>query len=202
LTSNIKETVLQAYHGAATIQYMKEKHQWPSDTFASIDWPVIALSLAKLPAPQRVKHSKLMHSWIPVKTRTARYEKSTDNICPLYNLVPETQDHIFCCQNVEALKHRTAAWTQCLETIRITGKTNRHILDVFDSCGTQFLQLPPRQIPYISLPLHEILRPNFDAAVADQESIGWNFIFRGIIASTWGKLQNQYIQDIEKPKSR
>jgi hypothetical protein len=98
--------------------------------------------------------------------------------------------------------HRIAAWTQCLETIRITGKTNRHILDVFDSCGSQFLQLPPRQIPYISLPLHEILRPNFDAAVADQESIGWNFIFRGIIASTWGKLQNQYIQDIEKPKSR
>ena len=202
LTSNIKDTVLQAYHGAATEKYIKEKYAWPSATFDCIDWPAIDLSLAKLPSPQKVKHSKLMHSWLPVKTRTARYEKSTDNICPLCNLVPETQDHVFCCQNEDAVRHRISAWTQCLETIRITGKTNRHILDVFDSCGSQFLQLPPRQIPYISLPLHEILRPNFDAAVADQESIGWNFIFRGIIASTWGKLQNQYIQDIEKPKSR
>ena len=202
LTSNIKDTVLQAYHGAATIHYIQEKYQWPPNSFDRVDWPAIGLSLTKLPAPQRVRHSKLMHSWLPVQTRTARYDKSTDNICPLCNLVPETQDHLFCCQNAEALANRTNTWSQCLETIRTTGKTCRHLLDAFGANGSQFLQIPPRQTPYITHSLPALLQSKFDAAVADQVSISWKFIFRGIIASAWGHLQEQYIHDIEKPKSR
>jgi len=143
-----------------------------------------------------------MHSWLPVQTHTARYEKSTDNLCPLCQLVPETQDHIYCCQNPEAILHRVSAWHQCLESIRTKGKTCRYILDAFDTFGSPFLQLPQRTVPYIAVPLPGRLTPLYSTAVTDQTSIGWNYLFRGIAASSWGPLQALYMKDFEQPTTR
>jgi len=89
LTSNIKASVLDAYHGVATETCLFQKYKWALEIFTSINWPAIAMTFGKLSPLQRVKHSKLMHSWLPVQTPTARYAKSTDNLCPLCQLVPE-----------------------------------------------------------------------------------------------------------------
>ena len=199
LTSNVKNTLLEAFHGVATVQYLKEKYKWPNDVFSQIDWPAIGTVFGKISTPTRVKHSKLMHSWLPVMTRTARYTRSADNLCPLCLTVPETQDHIYCCSSPDATKHRAAAWQCCLETLRTKGKTSRHILDAFDSGGTIFLQLPPRPVLYTTRPVPAILTTSFGSAQAAQDDIGWQYIFRGFISQEWGTTQALYSHHIEKP---
>jgi hypothetical protein len=199
LTSNIKASLLEFYHGAATEKYLLEKYQWSQEAFISIDWPAIGVVMERLSTLSRVKHSKLIHSWLPVMTRTARYAKSTANLCPLCLAVPETQDHIFCCSSPVAIKSRVAAWHSCLETIRTKGKTSRHILDAFDSGGSVFLQLPPRPVKYTISPLPVIISTSFSSAQAAQEEIGWRYIFRGFLSNAWGATQDLYTQHIEKP---
>ena len=134
-------------------------------------------------------------------TRTARYTKSTDNLCPLCLTVSKIQDHIFCCSSPDATKHRSAAWQCCLETIRTKGKTSRHILDAFDSGGISYLQLPPRPVSYTTRPLPAVLTTSFISAQAAQFDIGWKYIIRGFISQVWGTTQDLYSSHIEKPKA-
>lgn len=199
LTSNIKASLLESYHGTATEKYLREKYHWYQETFNSIDWSAIGAVIGKLTTPSRAKHSKLIHSWLLVMTRTAQYAKSTANLCPLCLAVPETQDHIFCCSSPDAIQHRVPAWHRCLETIRTKGKTSRHILDAFDSGSSLFLQLPPRPIPYTTFPVPAIISPSLSSAQEVQHEIGWKNLFRGFFSRTWGATQELYTQHIEKP---
>ena len=197
----MKAALLEAFHGGTTVKYLQEKYKWSQVVFSQIDWPAVGTILGKISTPTRVKHSKLMHSWIPVMTRTARYSKSPDNLCPLCLTIPETQDHIFCCGNKDAAKHRSAAWQCCLETIRTKGKTSRHILDAFDSGGTPYLQLPTRPVPYTTRPLPAMLTTLLLSAQTAQSDIGWQYVFRGFISQVWDTTQELYARRIEKPKS-
>jgi hypothetical protein len=83
LTSNVKRALLEAFHGGATVKYLLEKYKWSQEVFSQIDWPAIGTVFGKISTTTRVKHSKLMHSWIPVMTRKAPYTKSIDNLCQL-----------------------------------------------------------------------------------------------------------------------
>ena len=66
ITSNVKTTLLVAVHGGATVKYLLQKYKWTQEVFSQIDWPAIGTVFGKISTPTRVKHSKLMHSWIPV----------------------------------------------------------------------------------------------------------------------------------------
>jgi hypothetical protein len=166
--------------------YIMQKYSWTETHMALIDWRALTQALNRK-RDKEVALVKLLAEVTPTATLTNRYGSSPSSKCPRCLTDDETIDHVIRCSSDECQKWRGALLTH-LRLICITSLHSRlALVDVLLaglSCWFNHAQLDCTDYPES---LHSLIN--------DQNTIGWNQIFRGRMVTAWATLQQQSLND-------
>jgi hypothetical protein len=162
--------------------YIMRKYSWTESQMESIDWKALTRALNRT-RDKEVALVKLLAEVTPTATRMNRYHGSTSPKCPRCLTDDETIDHVIRCLSDDCQKWRAALLTH----LRVVCTTALHsrlalvdlLLDGLQ-CWFQHEQLDCAAYPAT---LHSLIKA--------QNSIGWNQLFRGRMATEWATLQQQ-----------
>jgi hypothetical protein len=153
---------------------------------ALIDWQALTRALNRK-RDREVALVKLLAEVTPTATLTNRYGRSPSPKCPRCHTDDETIDHVIRCSSPACHQWRAALLTH----LRLVCTTSLHsrlaLVDVLLAgldCWFNFTQLDCNDYP---VSLHTLIN--------DQNTIGWNQIFRGRMVTAWASLQQQSLYD-------
>jgi hypothetical protein len=151
-----------------------------------IDWNALTQALNRN-RDREVSLVKLLAEVTPTAMLTHRYGRSSSPKCPRCHTDDETIDHVIRCSSAECQQWRAALLTH----LRLVCTTSLHsrlaLVDVLLaglSCWFNHTQLDCNDYP---ASLHTLIN--------DQNTIGWNQIFRGRMVTEWAALQQQSLSD-------
>jgi hypothetical protein len=160
--------------------YIMRKYSWTDAHMELIDWKALTQSLNRK-RDREVALVKLLAEVTPTAMITNRYSGSQSSKCPRCHTDDETIDHAVCQQ-----------WRAALLThLRVVCTTSLHsrlaLVDVLLdglTCWFNHEQLDCNDYP---ASLHTLIN--------DQNTIGWNQLFRGRMVTAWATLQQQSLFD-------
>jgi hypothetical protein len=166
--------------------YLMRKYSWTEAHMALIDWKALTRALNRK-RDREVALVKLLAEVTPTATLTNRYGRSPSSKCPRCHTDDETIDHVIRCSSIACQQWRAALLTH----LRLVCTTSLHsrlaLVDVLLaglSCWFNFTQLNCHDYPSSLHPL-----------INNQNTIGWNQIFRGRMVTDWASLQQQSLAD-------
>jgi hypothetical protein len=166
--------------------HIMRKYSWTEAHMALIDWKSLTQALNRNRA-REVALVKLLAEATPTATLTHRYGGPKSPKCPRCHTDDETIDHVIRCSSDDCHQWRAALLTH----LRLVCTTSLHsrlaLVDVLLaglSCWFNFEQLDCHDYP---ASLHTLIN--------DQNTIGWNQLFRGRMVTEWAKLQQQSLVD-------
>jgi len=166
--------------------YIMRKYSWTVAQMELIDWQALTQALNRK-QDKEVALVKLLAELTPTAKITKRYGRSNSSQCPRCQTDEETIDHVIRCPAVACQQWRSALLTH-LRLICTTALHSRlALVDVLLdglSCWFQHEQLDCTKYPDS---LHKLIK--------DQNSIGWNQLFRGRMVREWASLQQQSLWD-------
>jgi len=124
-------------------------------------------------------------------------------VCPRCLITAETNAHVYCCQNSEALKQRTKNWGE-FQAQLTKMKTAVLIQQVWAIHLRPLLQLPPSTaiLEHILIHTHGDVSFFLRAAIAEQNEIGWDKLLLGMGTTFWQSLQQHIDANNDKPPDR
>ena len=200
LTSHPHRSVLEHWYEAEAKQYLQTRHGFPTEVFSSIYWRSMRYALKKFTAHRRATAVKAIHRHLPTQAKLFQQGRVVmSSVCPRCVQSDETNSHIYCCPNADALKQRKADWgllwkeLHRARTATIISQTWRHYLHSLLGLplGTDFVDT----IPKVYGETEHLLQQ----AVTEQNKIGWEKLLVGMASTTWHTLQS--FIDSNNPKA-
>lgn len=124
-------------------------------------------------------------------------------LCPRCLSAPETNAHVFACTNQEATKQRLADFGEFQKAL-----TKLHTATVIQRIWATHLRhilaLPPADdlLDHVTITTHDEVSFFLQAAIEDQERIGWHKLLVGMGSSFWRSLQHAVDSSNPRPPSR
>lgn len=168
------------------LEYIQRKYSWTDSQMALIDWKAMTQALNRR-RDKEVPLVKLLAEITPTATITKRYGCSTSSKCPRCKTDDENIDHVIRCSDAACQKWRSALLTHLRLICTTTLHTRLALIDVLLAglhCWFHHTQLECHLYP---ASLHKL--------ITDQNSIGWNQLFRGRMVKEWATLQQQSLSD-------
>lgn len=124
-------------------------------------------------------------------------------LCPRCLSAPETNTHVFACPNQEAVKQRLADFGEFQKAL-----TKLHTATVIQRIWVtqlrQILALPPAAdlLDHVTINTQDEVSFFLQAAIEDQERIGWHKLLVGMGSTFWKSLQHAVDRGNPRPPSR
>jgi hypothetical protein len=166
--------------------HIMAKHSWTEAQMSLIDWKALTRALNRR-RDKEVALVKLLAEITPTATLTTRYGTSTSSKCPRCHTYDETIDHVIRCPAAECVVWRSALLTHLRQVCTTSLHSRLALVDVLLDgllCWFQHEQLDCAKYP-----------PSLHSLILDQNSIGWDQIFRGRMVTRWAILQQQSLYD-------
>ncbi len=184
ITGNHKLHIREASLLPPLRTYIQQRNSWTDTTWDLVDWTSHGRCLSTYPKSQQLTLTKFLHRWLPVGHQLAKLNSTNPSACGACNAADETDDHICQCPQEEANTLRTTARTALIKSLNSCGTdpTIRTLLtygigEWLDQHTKHVDMEPPEEHPF----RYELL-----TAIAAQNEIGWDQIFRGRLAHAWG----------------
>jgi hypothetical protein len=181
LTSNLQSQIYSFIHAKDGSQYWAAKPGCSPETVELVDWPAIGHTMQSLKRGRRVFMTKHMAGMCGVGKFMLQWKQWDKDHGPMCGK-PEDAPHVWTCKNPGARD----IWSKAIASIEIslrklnTDPTIRHIIILYLTgwqTGEDILYNPPRAL---------------EAAVQEQNQIGWNQFFEGWLSSQWVIAQQHY----------
>jgi ribonuclease HI len=176
------------------LSYWQQRFNWSVSQVNSIDLEGTRAASTKMRVDIARRIQKLRCSWLPVNSREARFDPdqvSGCSACSSANLVPETVDHIFpqCTAHLRRNKllERFSSFSAYFRSL----KTSKLLIAAIQSGTLAWAQQrEPPAAESLVLPenqVGELIQKAYD----EQNSLGWNILFRGFWSSSWRLAQEE-----------
>jgi hypothetical protein len=166
--------------------YIMRKYSWTAAQMELIDWKALTQALNRK-RDKEVALVKLLAEVTPTATITNRYGSSKSSKCPRCHTDDETIDHVIRCSSAECQKWRSALLTHLRMVCTTALHSRLALVDVLLAGLSCWFQHETLQCDDYPVSLHKL--------ISDQNSIGWNQLFRGRMVTEWAKLQQTSLSD-------
>ena len=130
---------------------MSQRHNLTQEAFTTISWQSLHYALEQFSTHRRALAIKALHRHLPTHDKLFKQGRVVmSSLCPCCMRNEETNSHVICCPNDEAVKQRKEAW---LDLLGIPG-------------GTTMVE----RLPLARDELADLLQ----LAVEEQTKIGWD----------------------------
>ena len=157
----------------------------------SIGKPFGTPCLKQLSPHRRATAAKVIHRHLPTQAKLFRQGRvAMTSLCPRCLTTEETNAHVYCCSNLDAIKQRKSDWL-ALWKILHRNKT----ATIIEQTWRQFLQpiiaLPRGDSIVDTIPItHGEVSAILQKAIQEQTTIGWNKLLVGLWSVNWKLLQD------------
>mmetsp|Transcript_750 Transcript_750/g.1137 ORF Transcript_750/g.1137 Transcript_750/m.1137 type:complete len:528 (+) Transcript_750:190-1773(+) len=111
ITSNLHRTALERWHEEAAREYLNSRHGFNAEIFSTIYWQSLRFALTKFNPHRRSTAVKALHRHLPTQDKLFKHGRiAMTSVCPGCLQCNETNMHVYCCPNLEALKKRKEDW--------------------------------------------------------------------------------------------
>ena len=167
ISSHIHMSLAECWHEQEARAYLL--------SFQQINWQSLRVVLQKLSAHRRATAVKALHRHLPSQEKLFKQGRVTMSaLCPRCMTENETNTHVFCCPNEDAVKQRKLHWIELMWKQMTKCRT----ANVIEQTWRFYLQ------PLIGIPLggsimeglpiaHGELEDMLKIAVIEQKAIGW-----------------------------
>ena len=113
VSSNIHLSLSESWHEREARQYLLQRHNINTTLFNTIHWQSLRFALRKLSAHRRATAVKALHRHLPSQEKLFKQGRVTMSaLCPRCMKESESNRHVFCCMNEEAVKQRKLDWIE------------------------------------------------------------------------------------------
>mmetsp|Transcript_22446 Transcript_22446/g.32149 ORF Transcript_22446/g.32149 Transcript_22446/m.32149 type:complete len:919 (-) Transcript_22446:249-3005(-) len=204
ITSSLHPTILDSWKEAEAREYLLTRHDIDADLFQSIHWGSLKFALKQLNHHRRATAVKAIHRHLPTQDKLFKQNRVTMcALCPRCMSTPETNAHVYACPNQEATKQRLKDFGE-LQKQLIQLSTATVIQQVWAIHLRRILALPTTAdlLENIIFNARDEVSFLLQAAIKDQERIGWHKLLLGMGSSFWHSLQHHIDTNNPKPPSR
>ena len=200
ITSKIQLTALEQWHEREARSYLLTRHGISDEQFYNINWPSVRFALKKFSPHRRATAVKAIHRHLPTHDKLFQQGRIVMcSLCPRCLQADETNEHIYCCPQPEAVKQRKVDWRECwkklhsMQTSVIIERTWRqhlqHLLHISSD----------ESISDSLINTHGTTSVLLQLAIDDQDAIGWDKLLLGMGSRMWQLLQEHI--DCANPKA-
>ena len=204
ITSRLYSTLLDKWHESTARDYLMARHNIDSALFEAIQWRSMKFALLKLSYHRRATAVKAIHRHLPTQDKLFKQGRVTMcALCPRCVTQVETNAHVYSCRHPDAEKQRVRDWGE-LQAQLIKIHTSKIIQRTWAAYLCPLLALPPPSdmIEYVTLSTQDEIHFCLQAAIEDQDRIGWDKLLLGMGFSMWKTLQFLIDHDNPKPPRR
>lgn len=103
--------LLEHWYEKEAKEYLKQRHGFPTEVISFIYWPSMRYALKKFSPHRRATAVKTIHRHLPTQEKLFKQGRiAMSSVCPRCIQMDETNSHIYCCPNKEALQQRKEDW--------------------------------------------------------------------------------------------
>ena len=203
ITSSIQMSVLERWKEGEAKEYLMRRHGINAESFQSIYWQAMRYALRKFSAHRRATAVKAIHRHLPTQDKLFQQNRvAMSSICPRCLSTAETNRHVYCCPNADALRQRKADWVDLWKqmhkcrTATIIEQTWRQFL-------SPILGIPQNESIVNTLSVHhDEVSSLLQQAIQEQSVIGWEKLLLGMGTRLWMVLQDTIDAANPKPPKR
>jgi hypothetical protein len=196
ITAQSKAILRFHINGTRLRQHLqKSRKGWNDQVWSTIDFSGLGGALLSEPVIHRLKMSKLLHGWLNTGHQRKKMEPSANSKCPVCTQEDETQQHILQCPGSSMKVTRFNGLIKLRSHI-VTKHGSSITWTTLHSALSDWLHQRPKSPLLAPNIQNNALIPILRQALAEQESIGWEYAFRGYLSSKWAVAQLQ-----EHPRS-
>lgn len=196
---NLYSTLLDQWHEAEAKEYLLSRHNIDATLFEKIQRRSMTFALLKFSYHRRATMVKAIHRHLPTQDKLYQQGRVTMcAMCPRCISQAETNAHVYSCLNPDALKSR----------LKDCGELHQQLVKLNTATIIQRTWAVHLR-PLLALPSTDLLetiilgttgevRFFLQAAIAEQERIGWDKLLLGMGTSLWQTIQ--YLIDKDNPK--
>lgn len=203
ITSKVHLLVLEQWNERAAKEYLLQRHGIDADIFQSIYWQALRYALRKFSAHRRALAVKAIHRHLPTQEKLFQQRRITmTSICPRCLGIVETNAHVYCCPNIDALKQQKSDWNELWKNMHKC-RTATIIEQTWRIHLQPLLVIPQGEsiIDRLHVP-HWAISKLLQKAITDQTIIGWDKLLLGMGATLWKTLQDTIDADNPAPPKR
>jgi len=120
ITSSIHLNLRERWQKDEARQYLSQRHNLTQEAFTTISWQSLHYALEQFSTHRRALAIKALHRHLPTHDKLFKQGRVVmSSLCPCCMRNEETNSHVICCPNDEAVKQRKEAW---LELWKVLGK--------------------------------------------------------------------------------
>ena len=178
VTSKYSREIRRAYHSHEVQQYYERRHHWNYNTSQSIDWAGLESAISRLPSERQTRTLKYFHNWD---------FRKLDDKCLCGTTASGT--HILLCPLIKEARIDFTKRLQCtLKKLRTHRPLREAIMAYFDDTGNT----SPRAWGQY--------QNQIECAIREQDRLGEDAVWRGVITQKWGDIQEQFYRDNKEKK--
>ena len=205
ITSRVYSTLLDKWHEAEARDYLASRHDIDATLFSAIQWRSMKFALLKLSLHRRATAVKAIHRHLPTQDKLFQQGRATMcALCPRCITKAETNAHVFSCEHKDAVHQ---------PLLKDWGELQRQLIKINTATIIQrawaiqlrpLLALPPSNdlLDTLLLKTHDDIYFCLQAAIDEQDAIGWDKLLLGMGSSMWQTLQSLIDNDNPRPPSR
>mmetsp|Transcript_13731 Transcript_13731/g.19685 ORF Transcript_13731/g.19685 Transcript_13731/m.19685 type:complete len:438 (-) Transcript_13731:60-1373(-) len=200
LTSHVYTSALEKWNDQDARDYIEKRHGISAMTFERIYWPSLRFALKKMSPHRRATAVKTIHRHLPTQEKLYKQGRvAMSSRCPRCLECGETNAHIYCCLNQDALKQRKEHWVELWKQLH-KGRTATVIEQTWRFHLQPLLAIPLGNSIIDGLPIaHGAVADLLQQAIHEQTTIGWDKLLLGMGTILWKSLQD--LIDSSNPKA-
>jgi hypothetical protein len=158
------------------MDYLQHKHNLSMAKLQNTNLTALQEYLLSLKPHNRATICKQIHNWIPTNSVLCRQGRKPSSLCPQCRQEIETSDHIWSCQQVDAITSRRNFLQLFLKQL-LDINIPLHILMAFDYKLSLALHLPYSCQFQITDQLPQTLYCTLIQAIRHQNIVGWDIFY-------------------------
>jgi hypothetical protein len=184
-TAQYNASIRYHINGTRLRQFLQLTRGWADNTWNTIDFQGMGYAYKKQSPTGKRHATKLLYGWNNTGSQRIKIHPQADARCPRCQETPETQDHVFQCQDRRANVTRYNALVALRSHIatKVGGTTT---WTAFTTCLAKWMENKPlddEPSSVTSLKTH--FREVLLLAIKEQTIIGWKYAARGLLSRNW-----------------
>ena len=180
ITNKFGPAIHEAFAEQKQKEYYLEKYTWTEDTFNLIWFDPLPKAMKLLSRTDSRRLIKARCRWLPTSDRKQLIQPHVSNKCRSCHEI-EDYYHIFVCQNERVQYEKSVLFETFYKTL-YDMNTPYNVLTAIENGLSNFIKHGKTQL---AIPTNEPLI--LQTTIQHQNSIGWDNMCAGFIASSWGK---------------
>mmetsp|Transcript_21231 Transcript_21231/g.30368 ORF Transcript_21231/g.30368 Transcript_21231/m.30368 type:complete len:442 (-) Transcript_21231:62-1387(-) len=190
ITYNLHMNLCERWHEEEAKTYLLQRHHLNADLIPLVSWQAMRYGLSKLSPHRRATAVKAIHRHLPTQEKLFKQGRVTmSSICTRCLQREETNAHVYCCTNTDAVTQRKKDWMDLWKHLH-RNRTAKVIEQTWRTHLQPLLGIPLGNSVIDGLQLvHGDLEALVQLAIDEQTQIGWDKLLLGFGTITWKTIQ-------------